>query len=303
MSSHYDILGVDKNANENEIKKAYRKLSLKYHPDRNHSDEAKSKIQEINEAYEILGDKEQKQQYDNKLNGVPGQGNFHNMPANFGNMNDIFGRMFNGMNVHSGMPNVQVFRNGNSTTHVFTNSTSMGKPQPITTNIEISLEQAYSGCTLPVEIERWIQHENNKQIEKETYMVEILEGINNNETITMKDIGNINQQFKGDVKIVIRIKNTTEFKRNNMDLHCDKHISLKDALCGFTFDFVHINGKKLAMNNTNPITIIKEGHQQVFNGLGMKRGNLVGDLIFKFHLDFPTKLTDEQRIDIEKGLS
>tara|TARA_B110000285_G_scaffold235423_1_gene317048 strand:- start:8993 stop:9904 length:912 start_codon:yes stop_codon:yes gene_type:complete len=302
MPSHYEILEVNKNANENEIKKAYRSLSLKYHPDRNSSEEAKVKILQINEAYEILGDNEQKQQYDNKLNGVSRPMHFGNMNANFGNMNDIFSQMFNGMNVHSGMPNVQVFRDGNSTTHIFTSSTSMVKPQLITKTIEISLEQAYSGCTMPIEVETWIQTENNRQMKKEQYMIEIPEGINDNETIIMKDIGNQNQQLKGDVKIIIRIINTTEFKRINMNLQCDKNISLKDALCGFSFEFVHINGKKLAMNNTNPITIIKEGHQQVFNGLGMKCGNRVGNLIFKFNVEFPTNLTDEQRTNITKCL-
>lgn len=301
MPSHYDILGVGKNANENEIKKAYRSLSLKYHPDRNSTEEAKTKIQEVNEAYEVLGDREKKHQYDNELNGV-NRNPFQNVNTQFTDVNSMFNMMFNGMNVRSNTPNVQIFRNGNTTTHVFTNSTSIVKPQQITKMVEISLEQAYNGCTMPIEINRWVQEGNNKRTENETYMVEIQQGVNDNETITMKDIGNRNQQFKGDVKIVIRIKNTSDFKRNNMDLFLDKHISLKDALCGFTFEFLHISGKKLSMNNTNPINIIKEGHQQMFKGLGMKRGNNAGNLIFKFHVDFPDTLTKEQRDDISKGL-
>lgn len=307
MPTHYEILGLDKNANESEIKKAYRSLSLKYHPDRNPSEEAKTKIIEINGAYEILGDKDKKKQYDNNLNGVNISHNdihthFRNMHTSFGNMDHMFNVMFNGTNLHSGMPNVQVFKNGNTTTHIFTNSTNIVKPQLITKMIEISLEQAYNGCTIPVEIERWVQTNNNRQSESEIYMVEIQSGINNNETILMKDIGNRNEDFKGDVKFTICIKNTTEFKRFNMDLHYEKHISLKDALCGFSFEFIHINGRKLSINNTNPITIIKDGQQQVFPGLGMKSNNIVGNLIFKFIVDFPTKLTEEQREIIAKGL-
>ena len=307
MPTHYEILGLDKNANESEIKKAYRSLSLKYHPDRNPSEEAKTKIIEINGAYEILGDKDKKKQYDNNLNGVNIPNNdihthFRNMHTGFGNMDHMFNVMFNGANLHSGMPNVQVFKNGNTTTHIFTNSTNIVKPQLITKRIEISLEQAYNGCTIPVEIERWVQTNNNRQSESEIYMVEIQSGMNNNETILMKDIGNRNEDFKGDVKFTICIKNTTEFKRFNMDLHYEKHISLKDALCGFSFEFIHINGRKLSINNTNPITIIKDGQQQVFQGLGMKSNNIVGNLIFKFIVDFPTKLTEEQREIIAKGL-
>jgi len=61
---YYNILGVEKNASEGEIKKAYRNLSLQYHPDRNKEESAIDKYKQINEAYEILGDKEKKGQYD-----------------------------------------------------------------------------------------------------------------------------------------------------------------------------------------------------------------------------------------------
>ena len=60
----YDILGVSKDASENDIKKAYRKLSLQYHPDRNQESESEEKIRKINLAYETLGDKEKRRQYD-----------------------------------------------------------------------------------------------------------------------------------------------------------------------------------------------------------------------------------------------
>jgi DnaJ-class molecular chaperone len=66
MTSYYDILGVSNDATEADIKKAYRTLSLKYHPDRNPSEDAKEKIQKINEAYETLGDPALRKQYDTK---------------------------------------------------------------------------------------------------------------------------------------------------------------------------------------------------------------------------------------------
>ena len=62
---YYQILGVDKKAGEKEIKQAYRKLAMKYHPDRNPGDkQAEEKFKEINEAYQILSDKQKRQQYD-----------------------------------------------------------------------------------------------------------------------------------------------------------------------------------------------------------------------------------------------
>tara|TARA_B110000285_G_scaffold166260_1_gene185764 strand:- start:77 stop:997 length:921 start_codon:yes stop_codon:yes gene_type:complete len=305
MPSHYEILGISKDASEIEIKKAYRSASLKYHPDRNSSKEAVTKIQEINEAYEILSDKDKKKEYDNQLNGVrtnPFQQMNTNFNHGFGDIDNIFNMMFNGRPVHPGMPNVQVFRDGNSTKHVFTSNSSMGPPHMITKNVEITFEQSYSGCSIPIEIERWVQQDNNKIPEVERLMIQIPEGVNNNETILLKEIGNRNQYGKGDVKIVIRINNTTNFKRQNLDLFCDKELSLKEALCGFSFEFIHLNGKKLSINNNNPVTIIKDGQLQVFHELGMKQHGRIGNLIFTFRVKFPNELTDAQRVHLSDGL-
>ena len=68
--THYQTLGIDNTATDVEIKKAYRSLSLKYHPDRNQSSDATVMFQEISTAYEILGDPEKKKEYDNERNGT-----------------------------------------------------------------------------------------------------------------------------------------------------------------------------------------------------------------------------------------
>ena len=239
------------------------------------------------------------------MNGVrtnPFQQMNTNFNHGFGDIDNIFNMMFNGRPVHPGMPNVQVFRDGNSTKHVFTSNSSMGPPHMITKNVEITFEQSYSGCSIPIEIERWVQQDNNKIPEVERLMIQIPEGVNNNETILLKEIGNRNQYGKGDVKIVIRINNTTNFKRQNLDLFCDKELSLKEALCGFSFEFIHLNGKKLSVNNNNPVTIIKDGQLQVFHELGMKQHGRIGNLIFTFRVKFPNELTDAQRVHLSDGL-
>ena len=305
MPSHYEILGIDKNANDIEIKKAYRALSLKYHPDRNSSEEAKTLIQQVNAAYEVLSDKDAKQNYDNELNGVnqAPHTNIHtNMRSNFMDMNSMFNMMFNGMPVHPGMGNFQTFKNGNTTTHVFTSSTSNMKPPLITKNVEITLEQAYSGCSIPIEIQRSVNVNGTQRHEVETIRVDVLPGVNDNENIVVQNIGNRNNDIKGDVNIIIKIKNDTPFKRSNLDLIYDKTITLKEALCGFIFEFVHVSGKKLSMNNTNPITIITPGYKQVIQGLGMKKDTHTGNMIFNFNVEFPNELSQEQRIHISNGL-
>jgi DnaJ-class molecular chaperone len=309
MPTHYETLGIDKNATDSEIKKAYRALSLKYHPDRNSSEEAKTLIQQVNAAYEVLSDKDAKQKYDNELNGI-GQtshtnmhANMHaNMRTNFMDVDSMFNMMFNGMPLHPGMGNFQTFRNGNTTTHVFTSSTSNMKPALLTKYIDVTLEQAYSGCSIPVEIQRVVQVNGMQTHEVENIRVDVLPGVNDNENIVIQNIGNRNNDIKGDVNIVIKIKNDTPFKRSNLDLIYDKTISLKEALCGFTFEFIHVSGKKLSMNNTNPITIITPGYKQVIQGYGMKKDTHTGNMIFNFNIEFPNELSQEQRTHISNGL-
>jgi len=296
--THYQTLGIENTATDIEIKKAYRALSLKYHPDRNQSSDATLMFQEISTAYEILGDTEKKQEYDNERNGTnmnPFQG-FHNM-------DNMFNMMFNGAHMNSAMPNIQIFHNGTATTHVFRSNVRINKPEPITQQMNITLEKAYSGLTMPVEIERWVHENGTRRPEVETIQVEIPVGIDNNEIITLVGKGNTHETMRGDVKLVVNVLSNDIFHRIGLDLCYRKKISLKDALCGFTFDFVHVSGKKLGMNNINPSIVIKPGHKQIIEGLGMKRDNIIGKLIIEFDIEFPNELSVEQLEHIIKGLS
>ncbi len=95
MQDYYDILGVDRNASDDELKKAYRKLALKYHPDRNpESPEAETKFKEAAEAYEVLSDAEKRQRYDRfghaGVSGNGGGAGFHDVNDIFSTFSDIF---------------------------------------------------------------------------------------------------------------------------------------------------------------------------------------------------------------------
>lgn len=321
MTTHYETLGVKNDATEAEIKKAYRALSLKYHPDRNPSAEAKSKIQAINEAYEHLSDQAKRNQYDMELQfaqggmpgGMPGFGMggmpFTHMSSTdeFGDINHIFNMMFGGamppgMNIHGTMrtgngPEIRIFHGGN--VHQMFHQ----RPEPISKTIQITLEQSYSGCTLPVDIERWVLSNNVRTMENETVYINIPQGIDNNEVVVLNDKGNRMNDTNGEVRICIQVINNTEFQRSGLDIIYKKRISLMEALCGFTFELNHLNGKRMCLNNTSNPSIIKPGFKKIIPSLGLVRENATGNMIIEFDVDFPDVLTEEQMASLRTILA
>ena len=295
--SFYNILGVPETASKDDIKKAYRSLSLKLHPDRNPNNlEAVSKFQKINEAYETLGDEQKKEEYD-MMNKNPffrmasHSGGGQNMGMHFQDMDDIFSALFSGAlgsipGMPQGMPKIHVFRGGPPP--------QLQKPTPIIKTVTINMEQVLAGGTIPVDIERWLIEGENKVFENETVYVTIPKGIDDNEIILLREKGNIlNDEIKGDLKIFIKIENTTQFERKGIDLIMNKKISLKDALCGFSFELKYINGKVYTLNN-NSGSIIPPEYIKIIPNMGLTRQEHTGNLLIHFHVEFPEKLTEEQ---------
>jgi len=299
--SFYNILGVDEKATHDEIKKAYRNLSFKFHPDKNPGNpEATSKFQKISEAYETLGDNQKREEYDMmsknpffKMNGT-GQ---MDVP-----MDDIFKMFFGGgggMPSFPGFPpNVQGFPHG-AKVHFF-HGGPMGfqqaiqKPSPIVKNIVISMEQLLNGTIVPLEIERWIVENGNKVFEQETVYVTVPQGVDDGELVILRDKGNIiNDSVKGDIKVFVKVANETAFKRTGLDLILEKKITLKEALCGFSFEIKYINGKSYTLNN-NKGNIIPPDYHKVYPNMGLTRGEHKGKMIIHFQVEFPESLKEDQ---------
>jgi len=348
MSNHYEVLGVPETASQEDIKKAYRKLSLQYHPDRNsNSAESTTKFQSISSAYETIGDEEKRRQYDmqSKMQGMPFGGGpgmpFGNgMPFHFPGMHPgMQGGMHSGMQggMHSG--NMPTFfttsSNGNFDPADILNFVSnnffggqgggvkidgngirvggnmftmdnlkqrLAKPTPIIKTETITLNKAYTGYNMPIEITRWLVEGDVKREETETIYIPIPCGVDNNEIIILRDKGNsLSDQNKGDIKVFIKIQNDTEFVRNGLDLTLNKTISLKEALCGFEFDMNFLDGRTFKLNN-NRGNIITHNYTKVIQGLGMKREDHVGNLHLNFNVVFPEKLTPEQMEALAKIL-
>ena len=331
MESHkenyYSILGVDESASPEEIKKSFRKLSMKFHPDKNPGNsEAEEKFKEISQAYDTLSDTDKKKEYDfTRKFGIGGGGGSVNpddilnmffggaggMPGGLGSMMGGFpfdvddANSAQQFNIPGGFGNVKIF----TTTNGVPNGSAFNsfpmrhrkKPNPIIKNITIDIKEAYEGINLPIEIERTIDEQKKIRQEKETIYVDIPQGVDNNEIILIKEKGNITfDDFKGDVKVFITITNNTPIIRQGLNLILNKTITLKEALCGFSFDLKYITGKIYKINNTSDI--IQPNYKKTIKDMGMKRGNKTGDLVIIFNVQFPKEINKEKMDKLKKIL-
>ena len=318
----YKVLGVDEKASKDDIKKSYRALQMKYHPDRNNSQEANIMTQKLNEAYETLGDDEKREEYDMTRNNPFLKGG-SNMDVP---MDDIINMMFGGMGMGGfpgmqmgGFPGMQMggqmggFPPGmqmrgmppGTKIHFFQGGNPMNfqqlqKPTAILKNIVIKLSQVLTGANIPLEIERWIMEQGMKVFESETIYVTIPKGIDDGELILLKDKGNVlNETCKGDIKIFVKIENDSMFKRVGLDLVLEKSINLKDALCGFSFEITYINGNSYTLNN-NAGNIIPHGFRKIIPNMGLERDQHKGNMVIVFNVQFPEKLSESVIASLKK---
>lgn len=301
----YEILEIPENSSSEDIKKAYRKLSMVNHPDKNNNNpESTAKFQKIAEAYETLGDPIKKKEYDFMLNNKnhpfvnmmnmnegPGMQHLDELFSNFFGM--PFGHM---QSFGPGHPNIRIFHNGVPVN----NPHFMQKPTPIVKNVLITIDKILSGTTIPIDIERWLIQDGNKIFEQETIYVDIPKGIDEGEMILLREKGNIvNDECRGDIKIFVKIDNNTEFKRSGLDLIFEKTISVKEALCGFSFELKYITGKIYTINN-NSGNIISHGYKKIIPNMGFSRDRHTGNLIIIFNVKFPDMISGEAMEQLKK---
>ena len=134
----------------------------------------------------------------------------------------------------------------------------------------------------------------NKVIEIQKIYVTIEKGVDDNEMILLENQGDVlNEHCKGDIKIFIKVENNSDFIRKGLDLWIPKQISLKESLCGFSFDLKYINNKTYTINNQAG-NVIPPNYEKVIPGMGLTRGGHTGNLVIHFQIEFPTTMTPEK---------
>lgn len=330
---YYKILGVDEKSSDDEIKKAYRRMSMLHHPDKNgNTDESKQMFQELNNAYAALSDANKRRTYDmmRKGGGGGGGGGFHHFGGGGGGgggvppgfppglpeelLHMLFGAGLGQGNNATGPKVVfQTFHNGRHPMGAQQHQQQQHQqPQPhvriyqvpdnIIKTVSLTLEQCYNGCSIPLEIDRQVPDNDIIKIERETIHAQIPKGVQGGDTIILNECGHMNEAgMKGDVRIVINVLQHPVFKVENNDLTIEKTVSLKSALCGFDFEITHLNGRIFKLAN-KPGNIIKPGSIKTIPGLGLEKNGEAGSLKIKFNVEFPDTLTQEQIGALNLGL-
>lgn len=295
---YYEVLGVTKGASEEDIKKAYRKLALKYHPDRNPGNkEAEERFKTINEAYAVLSDKAKRQEYD-----AYGMGGFQQRysqedifrGANFGDLfrdlgfggGDIFSMIFGGQAGRQAGGRQQP--QGHDFGDYITREQRPSQDLDLNYELEIPFMDAIRGAEKRIS---FTTHHGTEEVN-----VKIPRGISTGKKLRLQGKGNRDPRTRqaGDLYITIKVGGHPVFKRVGNDIHITKEISLTDALLGTTVEVSTIDGPKAVK--------IPAGARKIrLRGLGVSdsKGDR-GDQYVEADVELPKKLTDRQKTLIEE---
>ena len=239
---YYEVLGIGRNADAKEIKKAYRKLAKKYHPDMNPGDkQAEQKFKEITEAYNVLSDTEKKKLYDQYGFAAFEEGRnpyeYHFENGNMGDMGDIFGdifgNMFHGQNSGAGSQSSgfggRGFHSQSGFGGGFGGRSAQAKGSDLHSEVSISFEDAAFGCDKML---RLSDPSGNGAVQ--TLKVHIPAGIEDGKSIRLKGKGNpgFNGGPAGDLFLKVNITSKNGFERKGMDVYTTTEIPFTTAVFG-----------------------------------------------------------------------
>lgn len=281
--NHYETLGVSKTATDKELKQAFRRLAKKYHPDANPDNpQAEAQFKEINEAYEVLSDKEKRAQYDQlgsayqQFGGTGGPRYYTNVDVDESAFADILESMFGG------------FGRGGRGQQAYTRPTAV-EGRDIEQPVTISLREAYEGAV------RLVSRDGRK------VKVTIPRGAATGTKVRLGGEGEpgVAGGRPGDLYLVVEVEEDPRFRRQGDDLYVDVDVDLFTALLGGTASVPTL---------ARPVRLkVPAGTQsgRLFRvaGKGMpklRQADAHGDLYARALIKIPAQLTDEQRQLVEK---
>lgn len=286
---YYEVLGVSKNASDDEIKKAYRKLAIKYHPDKNQGDkEAEAKFKEVSEAHEVLSDKQKRARYDQF--GHAGVGGASGNPFGGGNPFDNGGNFnFNGQSFNfdfggGGLDDIlgSIFGFGGG-------ARRPRRGADYQTSVTLTFEEAIFGTTKKVSA-------NGEEIK-----VKIPAGIDDGMSIRLRGKGGEAPEGgteKGDLYVRVRVKSHKNLTREGVIILSEEKISMVDAALGCEIDVETVDGKitmKVPAGTQSGTPFKLSGHGVPFRADGDRGPHIVTIIV-----ETPKNLSRKQKELLEE---
>lgn len=300
----YSLLGVTRSSTDEEIKKAYRKLAIQYHPDKNPGDKkAEEKFKEVTEAYETLSDPKKREMYDqfgstqggyagggNPFGGNPFGGGFNRNSGPYSSgaggdpFQDIFGDMFG-----------DVFGAGKQGGFQGQSKRRNQKGADLRYTLSISLEESASGCEKVIS---FVKQKGSKE-ESAKLAITVPAGVKENQKLKLSGEGDVSATgLAGDLYVIIQIQEHPLFKREENDVVLELPITYIDAILGVSLEIPTLTGKSLIKIPAGTHT----GQSLRLKGKGFAKvggfGN--GDMLVKVIVDTPNVISNEDKELLQK---
>ncbi|TPX37417.1 hypothetical protein SmJEL517_g00645 [Synchytrium microbalum] len=328
VTDYYALLGLERKSDRDEIKKAYRKLALKYHPEKA-GETSKEQFVKVSEAYDVLSDARRRAVYDQSgleglSHGVPSRPGFEGYDGGYkyhGNAEETFNEFFGGKNPYTDFFSVHtetgptVFGSKFGGLHGMAGTApaaSRDSPaptvpshrdgpiqdSPVETDLFVTLEELYNGAVKRVKVSRRVLNEDHVTTSEDEKLlsIEIKKGWKDGTRVTFPKEGDEGpNRIPADLVYIIRTTPHDIFKRQGDDLHYTAEVSLIKALTGSILDVETLDGRLLKI----PVyEIVHPQFKKEVPGEGMplsRNPNERGKLVVTFKTTFPTYFSEAQK--------
>jgi len=307
--NYYDVLELPRNSSDEDIKKAYRKLAMKYHPDKNrdNAEEAARKFQQIGEAYDVLSDMEKRAIYDRfgyegLKNGAPtGEGEMSSGYTYKQNAQEIFENFFGTNNPFA------AFGFDSTPFASRLNKPGPAKAKSVVFNLECSLTELYNGCTKKFNITRKRYNALHELVDDtKSFVIQVRPGWKKGTKASFVNEGDEGPNIiPADIVFVIAEKEDSDpgYKRDGSTLIYTYKLSLMDALTDCSLQIPTLDHRVISIACPE---VVSPFYEKRVPGEGMplmKNPSQKGDLVIRFHILFPKYLNGEKRLKIRELLA